>query len=447
MPRVVRVPLGPDALLGVAGVRGKVIPVLSLSRMMGLPDTATTRIVITDVGGPIGLAVGSVSQVERASENGGEPIDVDALVAKAMPQRQERRAGGASQNARAQPLPIQPVTSAQAHSEALVVFVVSGQDFALPASAVADVGQVPAGITTLPETDPAVLGTAPYCGAVLPVLSLTVLLALPPTGPSPRSRLLVVRIGTHRVGLIVDAVRAVERVSERDIDPLPQALVRGGGEARIAAICRLDEGRRLLRVLDVHRLLREDFTATLLQNQSANCSGIADPRGGGDHEPASAAPPQRLVLLRIGDGTFALPIGAVDEVALLPPRLAALPGAPGYVRGVMHVRGQAIAVIDQMQRFGDKPELAGRAHVVVVRSGKTAAGFAVSAVLGAVEVLAADIHDAPDLGTEGSLMFSRTTRIAGHEFPVLIIDPQVLLAALAQDVPNAVAARTAKAAG
>ena len=66
VPEVVRVPLAPAALEGLANLRGKVLPIISLRRLFGFPELAhddSTRALVVDVGQPLGFVVDRVSSV------------------------------------------------------------------------------------------------------------------------------------------------------------------------------------------------------------------------------------------------------------------------------------------------------------------------------------------------------------------------------------------------
>ena len=66
VPSTVKVPLAPRSLVGLANLRGSVLPILDLRRILALPEVAhseATRVVVTDVGTPVGLIVDRVAQV------------------------------------------------------------------------------------------------------------------------------------------------------------------------------------------------------------------------------------------------------------------------------------------------------------------------------------------------------------------------------------------------
>ncbi|EJL26228.1 chemotaxis signal transduction protein [Novosphingobium sp. AP12] len=413
LPRLARVPHAPAALLGVAQIRGVIVPVLSVASLLGRAQSPVQRVIVAEMDGLVGLAVTRVSQIVNDDEAiCALQVDFASLIGAAVPERRERRSAGAIVAATGR------TEEAPAEAVVLVAFAVAGQDFALPLSSTEEVLRLPAGIARLPHADAAALGSVASRGAVLPLLSLAALLALPIAPMTGRSRVVVVRIGAHRVGLVVDAMRSIERVAEREIDAVPQVLNRGGSEARIQAICRLDGGTRLVSVLAPDQLVDKDITARLLQGET---------RGKGEMTGGTDVQDERFLLFRIGEESFGLPIDAVQEVALLPPRLTPLPKAPAFVQGVMNVRGQVIPVIDQARRFNGVPVVGSKARVIVVRIGELTAGFTVDAVSQVVQPSADALRPAPDLGSEGARVFDRVAALDGEDTLVLIVSPQELL--------------------
>nr|WP_314469705.1 chemotaxis protein CheW [uncultured Sphingomonas sp.] len=430
MPRLTRVPHAPPALIGLANVRGSVVPILSLATLVQRASGEERRIVVIDSGEPVGLAVDDVAHLLRAEEASAQavqPIDAAALVAKAVTVSTERRArAGVVAGEEA-------VSAEQVETLSLIVFAVGRQEFALPLGAVEEVLRIPADITLLPDADDAIVGGTTVRGALLPMLSLRVLLAMPASGTASSGRVLVIRIGSRRVGLVVDAMRSVLRVAEAHVDPVPQVLTRGAAEARIQAILRLDGGRRLVSVLAAEHLLREDITARLLQRTSEEDQTMADTGG----EAAS----EQFLLFRIGEDEFGLPIAAVEEVAPLPPKLTRLPKAPAFVQGVMNLRGAVIPVIDQAVRFGGSAATGGKRRVVVVRIGELQAGFVVDAVSEVLRIAQDALRPAPDLGSEDTRVFERIANLPEQQRIVLIVSPRELLDRAEQDLLRAVLAK------
>ncbi|WP_395336251.1 chemotaxis protein CheW [Novosphingobium sp. BL-8H] len=425
VPRMSRVPHAPAALLGLANVRGHAVPILSVARLIGEADADIGRVIVADLDGPVGLAVSAVSRM--AGETDGSDIscmDIGQLIARAMPERRApvRMSAEPQQNAEA----------AAIAERAFVSLDVGAQEFAFALDDVDEIRRLPEEIAIVPHADAVVIGTVAIRSQVVPLLSLAGLLGLPGLLPTRRSRIVMVRIGRHRVGLVVDGIRSVERVAEIRIDPVPEALNRGG-EARIQAICRIGDGERLLSVLSCDQLLREDLTARLLDGAEGSEDTTDD---------SAMQQGERFVLFRISGERYALPVSEVQEIALLPERLTPLPKAPDFVQGVMTVRGEVIPVIDQARRFNGTPVAGGKPRVIVVRIGEITAGFVVDTVSEVVPIPDDCIGKAPDLGTGETRVFDRVASL-GDEI-VLVVDPQELLDRAERDLLASVNGSAAK---
>ncbi len=443
MPRLTRVPHAPPAMLGLANVRGTVIPVLSAAILLDMQAEGASRLIVIDHGEWIGLVVDEASLVQ-SSDAGADVVDIAELTARCVAERKPGRTG--THRARATDAGPEHDQALPVATTALVAFAIGNQEFAFPAQCVEAVLPRPVKIALMPGADPVpdavpdvIVGSMAHAGAVLPLLSLRALLALPdgaavsgPGSVSRRPRVLVVRIGRDRVGLIVDRMHGLVDVPDDLIDALPQALRRGHGEARIQAIARLDGGERLVSVLAADQLLREAITAAILA-QAGTAQDAMIGEAPGDARTAEAATEQFL-LFRIGTDEFGIVLDAVEEVAIPPRALTRLPRAPAFVLGVMNLRGAVIPVIDQRQRFGVAPSGGSAQRVIVVRVGELQAGFVVDAVSDVVRLDAACVRPAPDLGDARTRVFERVANIAQSRRLILIVSPRELLDRAEQDL-------------
>ena len=78
VPETVKVPMAPKSLVGLANLRGSVLPVLDLRQILAFPQTDysdATRVVVTDVGTPVGLVVDRVAQVLNVERDKIESTD------------------------------------------------------------------------------------------------------------------------------------------------------------------------------------------------------------------------------------------------------------------------------------------------------------------------------------------------------------------------------------
>lgn len=133
----------------------------------------------------------------------------------------------------------------------LVTFQLGEEHFGVPIGAIQEVVRLPE-ITPVPEAPAFVEGVINLRGRILPVLDLGRRFRLPDRPRTRASRILVAEAGGRAVGLIVDAVCEVVRLSGGAIEP-PPPMVGGIGVDYITGVGKLQG--RLLVLLDVGKAL------------------------------------------------------------------------------------------------------------------------------------------------------------------------------------------------
>jgi purine-binding chemotaxis protein CheW len=451
MPAVARVPQGPPALLGIGNLRGTVLPIASLRQLLGQVAAAgngTARAIVLDIGAPIAVAVDSVAALEYASEEqiDTRPREVGAVgterllgvfsvargegVAKILDIKAMLEAAF-SNRSRARPREARPQAAARVgeersganETETLVTFDVAGQEFALPLADVQEIVPAPDSVTVVSHSEAAVLGVTTVRETLLPLLSLRSLLGFPAKqGASEREKVLVVRIGDARVGLVADRARAIVAADTRLVDPVPPVLAaRIGGESRVKSIYRGEAGRRLISILAPQQLFRDDVMQKL---------GAAQPSRSAHDESTNAAPRQELTFLvfRLGDDEFGLPIDAVMEVARVPDQITRLPKTPEFLEGVVNLRGEVLPVVDQRRRFDmPPPESAEGRRLIVVKTERHRAGVIVDSVSDVLRSSVSAVEPAPELTDDTSRLVRGVINLASSNRIVLLLDPMELL--------------------
>lgn len=429
-PKLTRVPHAPPNLLGLANLRGNVLPLVSLAALIGKPVTASGRVIVLEQANPVGILVDQVSaMIGQGAQGEAQLIDLPALLRQAF--GAERTATGVAG--------MRSVAAAARSDKAadevvLLAFQVGGQEYALPLEQIDEVTRLPADVTVLPKADAVAIGTIARQGKLLPLLSLQLLLGLKKVEGNQHSRVVIARIGTHRVGLVVDAVSAILRVDESLIDAVPAVLSRGSSEARIQAICRLDGGKRLVSILAADHLVRDDLTSQLVLKSDGEGEDMASEADGSGTE--------QFLVFRLGDQEFGLPIAVVTEVTMPPEKLTRLPKAPAFIDGVMNLRGRVVPVIDQRRRFLGDATSGKKRRVVVVSLGNVQAGFVVDMVSEVLRVPASALRAAPEMGGEETRVFDRVANIAGGGM-ILIVEPRELLDRAERDMLAAMAGEDA----
>jgi len=444
VPAVARLPQSPPGLLGMANLRGAVLPVASLRGLLGraAAPAGIGRAIVLDGAAPIALVVDAVDSLVApdtaaiettpaalAAEPGemlqaafaapagiAKVLDIRPLLARALarPAADPRPAAARAIGQAVATAPHQAGTAARL----LLTFDVAGQDYALDLDRVQAIVAAPTAIATVPRADGAVLGLAACRDMLLPILSLRALLGLPPaTGRHGGEKVIIARVAGADIGLLADRVRAVLRADPATIEPAPPLLAaRAGGEARLAAIHRAPGGRRPIPILAPDQLFRDDVMQHLGERASPAST-----------TPATAAAPEAAFLVfRLGDEEYGLPVAAVVEVAAAPDQVTRIPKTPKFLEGVVNLRGEVLPVIDQRRRFEMPPAAAGsRRRLVVLRTGRYRAGLIVDGVREVLRLPGDAIGPGPDLADETTRLITGVANLAGRL--VLLLDPEELL--------------------
>jgi len=114
---------------------------------------------------------------------------------------------------------------------------------------------------------------------------------------------------------------------------------------------------------------------------------------------------REYITFRIGSQYFCVDIMSVREIRGWTPATA-LPRAPGFVRGVINLRGIVLPVIDLAERLGFYPAEPTPRHVIIVaQTGRQIVGLLVDAVSDIIALPSDKVQATPDVGSEAAHSF------------------------------------------
>ncbi|QNM98700.1 chemotaxis protein CheW [Chitinimonas koreensis] len=220
-------------LLGVMSLRGRLLPLLGLRRLFGLPDPADAsagRVVVLQAHGgePVGVvvdAVNAVLSVDRAEIDtlpelfghgtgrhrisgmcrldGGRRL-VGLIEADCLP-------GTAPTGEAASAHEIRPAEPARS-DEQFVVFRLDREEFGVPIAQVQEIVRRPEQLRHVPGTPDFLEGVASLRGNLLGVVDQRRRFAMAPLAGNEQQRVMVFRFGERCLGFIVDSVSEVLRI-------------------------------------------------------------------------------------------------------------------------------------------------------------------------------------------------------------------------------------------
>jgi purine-binding chemotaxis protein CheW len=460
LPDVVRVPLAPAALEGLANLRGKVLPIISLRRLFGFEELEhddSTRALVIDVGQPLGFVVDKVSSVVdvdlgrledvgslRTAMNtdalgglikdvGGHAmimvLDFHKLIEKEFAQIAHLTKTG-SVNGSLE-------TAAESEEEhtadelQLVSFDVNGQEYAIAIEDVQEIVQVPEAVIHVPHSESHVLGVMTLRSRLLPLVNLRSMFALDHRELDEKSRIVVLTLNGVSVGVVVDAVSEVLRVSKADVDQLPALLAREGNLAEITSICKLDNGKRMVSIMTARNLFGHAAMQAALQSvqrEGALSETELETGPPGAEEDETLDDDEQVVVFRLNKEEFGVPIASVQEIVRVPEELIRVPKSPSFVEGVINLRGTVLPVIDLRMRMGlQQIERNDRQRIMVFLLGSVRTGFIVDQVAEVLKIPRSAIEPAPQLSKEQSALLSRMANLEKQKRMVQLLDPPHLM--------------------
>ncbi|WP_421729651.1 chemotaxis protein CheW [Brevundimonas sp.] len=114
----------------------------------------------------------------------------------------------------------------------------------------------------------------------------------------------------------------------------------------------------------------------------------------------TAAAVRELIAFRIGEQEFCVDIMAVREIRGWTPATP-LPRAPGYMKGVINLRGAVLPIIDLGARFGLNTSEPSERHVIMVAHvGGRMVGLLVDAVSDIIQLTDEAVQPTPDVASE-----------------------------------------------
>ncbi|MDV6316939.1 chemotaxis protein CheW [Idiomarina sp. HP20-50] len=126
------------------------------------------------------------------------------------------------------------------------------------------------------------------------------------------------------------------------------------------------------------------------------------------------------VTFQLEQETYGINVMQVQEV-LRYSEIAPVPGAPGYVLGIINLRGNVVTVIDTRLRFGlQTTEVTDNSRIVIIESEQQVIGILVDSVAEVVYLKSSEIDSAPNVGTDESARFIQGVSNRDGELLILV---------------------------
>lgn len=238
------VPRTDESVVGMLDWREAVLPLISLSALLGLDrSVGRMNVLVVKLGDAlVGLVCGAIEGVLRVPvslveavppilQRGEGDAEIDAiarvdgggsLISILSPKKlfHNRDIAGALDRASTGSVEMQTENQAVATLQ-LLVFTLGSEMFGLPLGAVEEIVQLPDALTRVPKAPKFVAGVMNLRGRALPIIDLRERFQSDAIAASGRPRVIVVATKHLQAGFIVDGVSEILRVEEAAISPAP----------------------------------------------------------------------------------------------------------------------------------------------------------------------------------------------------------------------------------
>lgn len=414
VPDITLTPSAPHYIEGICNLRGNVLPIMDGRARFSMPReerTENNRVLVIDLNGETtGIIVDRVSEVLTIQtadievppaviggidsdylegvvklDHGqrlileldlGKVLNIETLGVEIGRPSLEQNQGAAE------------AAKENLDEEQLVSFSVGEEEYGIDIMQVKEIIRVP-DIVHVPKAPFGVEGVVSIRNKLLPILNLRNVFGMPDAAMTDATRILVVDMGGVSVGIKVDRVSEVMRVPSRVIDETPAMMV-GDGSEQIKGVAKLDNGERLILILDPERILSHQ-----------ELRGVTGMKGIQADESSTASKQlideEQLVTFRLGAEEFAMKITAVQEINRMT-EITKVPRAPHYLEGIVNLRGNVIPVIDLRKRFAmDETDHTDATRIIIIDLAGTRTGMIVDSVSEVLRLERSAIEPPPSL--------------------------------------------------
>jgi purine-binding chemotaxis protein CheW len=211
-------------------------------------------------------------------------------------------------------------------------------------------------------------------------------------------RIIVVDADGFVLGLVVDHVHEVLNVPRSLVEPPPSLASSGGME--LSGVAKLEDGARLIMLLDVTSLMKDQKIRDV-QKTSRHSDDFSDEKQSVEEQKRLAIGKNdaagqelsevQLVTFMLGAEEFGVPISQIQEIDRLG-KITKVPKAAEFIEGITNLRGEVIPVLDTRKRFElESRESDDRTRIIIVDIGGVKTGLVVDSVREVLNLAKKDI--------------------------------------------------------
>ncbi|MBS1984476.1 MAG: chemotaxis protein CheW [Bdellovibrionales bacterium] len=387
------VPLSPPHLVGVFNLRGLIIPIVNLRRLLNFASSETNPsqkvAIVEQEGVRIGLLFDATGEILRVNSEEKSAFEYSNesnhdIIAGAIKLDQGNRLlqiihppalvkiHNIPHVLEKQQRQSSVIQEQRGLRKKCISFASGGVPMAIEIGGIHEIVRVPEIQHSALESK-LCRGMITLRGQVVPVIDFAQLIGRPPIeGLDPADRRIVVlKIDQEFFGLLVDAVDNISSYHEKDIMPIP--LI-GKDRAEMFLGC-IDFGAQGNVVLLNHKKI---FSSEEVKEITHGHAKIYRAQ---DQESTQRRSVNRQVYISFRlDQLLGVSIQDVKEIINYPDEITSTPGTPNFVKGMLNLRGKLVTIVDARTLYQLPPSSVANPKVLIFQTGDEKFGLVVDTV-------------------------------------------------------------------
>jgi len=307
----------------------------------------------------------------------------------------------------------------------LVTFLLGEDEFGADIMDVKEIIRVP-DITKVPNAPGYVEGACNLRGNVLPIIDGRTRFNLERKTKDENSRVLVIDVDGKATGVVVDKVSEVMRVNTVDIEEPPQ-VVKNVDSDYLNGVVKLDNGNRLVMLLDVVRALSVKSTGK--DRINGQDEGAQKNSALASSSNVESIDEEQLVSFLLDKEEYAIGIMKVKEIIRVP-QIVKVPNCEAYIEGVVSIRNNLLPIISLRTYFGmGHMDINDHTRILVVDMGNFTAGIMVDKISEVLRVPSSIIQPPPKFSTQSGEQLKGVAKLNNGKRMILMLEPSKLISA------------------
>jgi len=423
VPEITKVPNAPVYVEGACNLRGNVLPIIDGRTRFNLEKKEkdeSSRVLVIDVEGKAtGVVVDKVSEVMRVNTsdievppqivknveydylNGVVKLDhgnrlvmlLDVVKALKINNAENSINSDNEKKTHQHNFKLNSSNSESIDEEQLVSFLLEEEEYAIGIMKVKEIIRVPQ-IVKVPNCEAYIDGVVSIRNNLLPIINLRTYFGMGHLELNDQTRILVVDMGTFVAGIMVDRISEVLRVPSDVIQAPPKFSVES--EEQLKGVAKLDNGKRMILILDPSKFISEDEMNALCDFSEAQEQELHD-----NDNTNLSLDEEKLVTFKIDMEEYGVKIANVQEINRMTD-ITKIPGAPYYIEGIVNLRGNVIPALDLRRLFKlEEKQITDSSRIIIVDLGGKRTGIVVDSVSEVLKLEKRLIETTPDILSSG----------------------------------------------